>query len=70
MAGIAAPTALHLLVTYVPKLGGVFGLAPLTKSDWLSVLSFAAPVILVEELLKAQGRRLTRAEAAADEASL
>ena len=70
MAGIAAPTALHLLVTYVPKLGGVFGLAPLTKSDWLSVLSFAAPVILVEELLKAQGRRLKRAEAAADEASL
>jgi len=67
LLGIAAPSALHLTVTYVPALGGMLGLTPLTAADWISVLIFALPVVLVEELLKMKGRELKALEAAEEE---
>lgn len=32
--------------------GETFGVAPLTWDDWTYVLRFAAPILLVEEVLK------------------
>ena len=35
---------------------------PLTKDDWVSVLSWAMPILLVDEILKAVGRWIHREE--------
>eukprot|EP00611_Tribonema_gayanum_P030304 TRINITY_DN8384_c0_g1_i2.p1 TRINITY_DN8384_c0_g1~~TRINITY_DN8384_c0_g1_i2.p1 ORF type:complete len:285 (-),score=82.34 TRINITY_DN8384_c0_g1_i2:273-1088(-) len=54
--GVAVPTLLHLAVIYTPAASNMFGLAPLTKDDWLYVARFALPIVLVEEILKMIGR--------------
>ncbi|CAJ1961317.1 unnamed protein product [Cylindrotheca closterium] len=63
LAGVSGPFLLHLAVLYssklgVPVLGEAFGMVPLTSSDWQNVLLWAAPILLVDEILKAIGRNL------------
>jgi Ca2+-transporting ATPase len=63
MLGVAVPMALHLFVVYSSKLGfpGLsesFGMVPLSRENWISVLRWSAPILVVEELLKAFGRKL------------
>ncbi|WOK96933.1 hypothetical protein Cni_G05641 [Canna indica] len=47
---------LHFLILYVPFLARVFGIVPLSFSEWLLVLVVAFPVILIDEMLKFIGR--------------
>ncbi|KAJ8440620.1 hypothetical protein Cgig2_031037 [Carnegiea gigantea] len=47
---------LHCLIMYVPVLANVFGIVPLTLSEWLLVIMVSAPVILIDEALKSMGR--------------
>jgi Ca2+-transporting ATPase len=47
---------LHLLILYVPFLAQVFSIVPLSFNEWLLVLAFAFPVILIDEILKFVGR--------------
>jgi len=61
--GVTIPMLLHLAVVYGSKFGlrGLsesFGMTPLSKKNWIAVLKWSAPVLLVEEVLKAIGRRL------------
>jgi len=61
--GVLIPTLLHLAVVYsgtigLPGLGESFGIVPLSKENWISILKWSAPVLIVEELLKAVGRFL------------
>eukprot|EP00979_Chaetoceros_neogracilis_P008937 scaffold2006_cov283-Chaetoceros_neogracile.AAC.21 len=61
--GVAVPTMLHLLVVYssklgLPGLGESFGMVPLSKQNWISIFMWSAPILIVEELLKAVGRRV------------
>ena len=58
LAGVALPTLLHLGLLYVPQLCAVFGLEALSWAEWATVLKFAAPILVVEELTKAVGRHL------------
>lgn len=51
---------LHCLILYVPFLAGVFGIVPLTRSEWGLVLLASAPVVLIDEALKFIGRRQRR----------
>mmetsp|Transcript_8754 Transcript_8754/g.23639 ORF Transcript_8754/g.23639 Transcript_8754/m.23639 type:complete len:92 (-) Transcript_8754:1674-1949(-) len=44
--------AQHFAILYVPFLSGVFGVAPLTYNEWVIVIAFSFPVILLDELLK------------------
>jgi len=65
--GVLFPSLLHLGVLYsanlgFPALADSFGMSPLTKKDWTSVLSWALPILLVDELLKAIGRYLKSRE--------
>ena len=55
---------LHFVILYVPVLAQVFSIVPLTWNDWMVVLAFSFPVILIDEILKAVGRALNRAELA------
>lgn len=41
---------------YVPFLADIFNIAPLDWNDWMIVLAFSVPVIIIDEILKAVGR--------------
>ncbi|XAR53933.1 Calcium-transporting ATPase [Bertholletia excelsa] len=50
----------HCLILYVPFLAEVFGIVPLSPSEWLLVILVSVPVVLIDELLKLAGRRSRR----------
>ena len=52
----------HFCILYIPVLASIFSVAPLTWHDWLIVLAFSFPVILIDELLKAITRYRTQKE--------
>lgn len=59
--GVTVPFLLHLAMVYSPKLGlpGLgksFGLVPLSLRDWKTALKWSAPILIVEEVMKAIGR--------------
>jgi Ca2+-transporting ATPase len=67
LLGVSVPFMLHLFVLYsselgLPALGESFGVMPLSLDDWVTVLAWAAPILLVDEILKAIGRWLYREE--------
>ncbi|CAE7477053.1 ECA4 [Symbiodinium natans] len=47
----------HFVILYVPFLAKVFAVCPLDWHDWVLVMAFSFPVILVDEILKFFGRR-------------
>jgi len=63
--GVIIPMLLHLAVVYsgdlgLPGLGDSFGVVPLSKENWISVMKWSVPILLVEEMLKAVGRAFSR----------
>lgn len=58
LMAVGTSVTLHLIILYIPALNGIFGTAPLTFEEWCAVISFSAPVILVDEVLKFCTRRL------------
>jgi len=48
--------ALHFALLYVPFLQGLFGIVPLGWGEWKAVLWISAPIILIDEVLKAVER--------------
>ncbi|CAA6656347.1 unnamed protein product [Spirodela intermedia] len=57
LVAMAVSFGLHLAILYIPLLASIFGIVPLSFSEWLLVILVSAPVILVDELLKFFGRR-------------
>jgi Ca2+-transporting ATPase len=65
LLGVSGPFVLHLLVLYssrlgLPGLGESFGIVPLTIEDWKTVLLWACPILVVDEILKAVGRSINQ----------
>ena len=63
--GVTVPFLLNLVVIYsqdlgLPLLGESFGLVPLSGGDWINVLAWSLPIVLVDEALKAYGRSVKR----------
>jgi P-type Ca2+ transporter type 2C len=56
LVAIALSFSLHCLIMYVPMLASVFSIVPLTFDEWLLVVAFALPVVLIDEVLKKIGR--------------
>lgn len=52
----------HMIILYVPFLTQIFGIAPLSLHEWILVLLFSSPVILVDEILKIFGRMMNEKE--------
>ena len=50
---------LHITIVYVPFLAQIFHVAPLNTEEWLHVLYLSAPVLLLDEVLKAISRNTT-----------
>ncbi|EQC36759.1 Ca2+-transporting ATPase [Saprolegnia diclina VS20] len=47
---------LHFVILYVDWLAAIFSVTPLDLNEWLVVLAFSLPVILIDEVLKLFGR--------------
>ena len=65
LVGVAVPMMLHLLVVYssrfgMPGLGESFGMVSLSKENWMSILKWSFPILIVEEILKGIGRQVNK----------
>ncbi|XP_059064008.1 calcium-transporting ATPase, endoplasmic reticulum-type isoform X2 [Cryptomeria japonica] len=60
MLAMSVSFGLHALIVYVPFLANVFGTVPLSFNEWCLVIVVSFPVILVDEVLKLIGRRMSR----------
>ncbi|KAK7408156.1 hypothetical protein QQX98_009685 [Neonectria punicea] len=54
---IALSMALHCALLYVPFLQSLFSIVPLNLNEWKAVIIISAPVILLDEVLKAIERQ-------------
>ena len=52
MGAIAISMLLHVAILYVPWLAAIFNVMPLSVHEWLAVINFSFPVILIDEVLK------------------
>merc|ERR1719235_2923796 len=59
LAAMVVSFGLHFLILYVPSLAEIFSIVPLSWEEWQLVLLFSLPVILIDEVLKFAGRRMT-----------
>ena len=56
LCAMALSFGLHFVILYVPVLANVFSVVPLSLNEWLLVIGFAFPVVLIDEGLKYVGR--------------
>ncbi|KAI3437882.1 hypothetical protein D9Q98_000327 [Chlorella vulgaris] len=56
LVAMAVSLGLHAVILYVPLLADIFSIVPLSFNEWLLVLAYSAPVILLDEVLKFVGR--------------
>jgi len=56
MAMTAFSIGIHMVILYIPCLTEIFGVCPLDFHDWVLVMAFSSPVILIDEILKCIGR--------------
>lgn len=52
MGAIAISILLHVAILYIPWLAAIFNVMPLSVHEWLAVINFSFPVILIDEVLK------------------
>ena len=50
----------HFLIMYVPHLANIFSIVPLNVNEWIFVVACAAPVCLIDEVLKVASRTYSR----------
>lgn len=52
----AVSIGLHFVIVYIPVLAQIFSIHALTFHEWMLVLAFSFPVIIIDEILKFFGR--------------
>ncbi|KAJ0396361.1 hypothetical protein ATCC90586_002260 [Pythium insidiosum] len=53
---------MHFVILYVDFLADTFSVTPLDFNEWMVVLAFSLPVVLIDEVLKFFGRRMNARE--------
>lgn len=64
LVAISISCILHAMICYVGFFERIFSTIPLSFNDWMLVLIFSLPVILLDEILKIVARSRTRKELA------
>ncbi|XP_018914251.2 calcium-transporting ATPase sarcoplasmic/endoplasmic reticulum type isoform X2 [Bemisia tabaci] len=59
IASMALSFTLHFVILYVDILSTVFQVTPLSPDEWITVMKFSIPVVLLDETLKFVARRVT-----------
>lgn len=59
IASMALSFTLHFVILYVDVLSSVFQVTPLTSEEWVTVMKFSIPVVLLDETLKFIARKFT-----------
>lgn len=62
LIAIILSTALHFVILYVDVLAQIFKVKPLDFYEWMLVLAFSFPVIIIDEILKVVGREIANRE--------
>jgi Ca2+-transporting ATPase len=62
IVAICASIGSHMFILYVPLMNQIFGISPLNVKEWMLVMAFSVPVILVDEVLKFFGRIMNEKE--------
>jgi len=58
LAAMAASFGMHFVILYVQSFANIFSIAPHNGLEWLVVIAFSFPVIIIDEFLKMVGRAL------------
>jgi Ca2+-transporting ATPase len=53
---------LHIMIVYVPFMAKIFSIYSLNTHEWILILAFSSPVLLVDEILKVFGRQMNATE--------
>jgi len=53
LPAIGSSMAVHLVVLYVPFFNRVFNVQPLGLMDWLVIIALSAPILFLDEVIKA-----------------
>eukprot|EP00475_Leptophrys_vorax_P033078 TRINITY_DN5174_c0_g6_i1.p1 TRINITY_DN5174_c0_g6~~TRINITY_DN5174_c0_g6_i1.p1 ORF type:complete len:994 (+),score=317.58 TRINITY_DN5174_c0_g6_i1:135-3116(+) len=56
LLAVSVSFMLHFMILYVPFFHPVFHVAPIGFAEWIIVLQWSAPIILIDEVLKAVSR--------------
>jgi len=65
LVAIAGSVILHCMICYIPFFENIFGVVALSFNDWLVVLMFSFPVVILDEILKIISRAKTAKELSA-----
>lgn len=49
---IASSVTVHCVILYIPFFNDIFGIMPLDVSEWILVIMFSFPVVLLDEVIK------------------
>ena len=58
LLAMAVSFGLHFIILYVPFLAEIFSIVPLSFNEWLLVLAYSLPVVVIDEVLKFIGRKI------------
>ncbi|XP_077286275.1 ATPase sarcoplasmic/endoplasmic reticulum Ca2+ transporting SERCA isoform X3 [Arctopsyche grandis] len=59
IGSMALSFTLHFVILYVEVLSAVFQVTPLSIDEWMTVMKFSIPVVLLDEVLKFVARKIT-----------
>lgn len=52
IVAIIGSISIHCIILYIPFFNEVFGIMPLDLKEWILVMYFSVPVVIIDEIIK------------------